>query len=87
MIWGLTYIGENITVELIPGLSNIDVTEVNLPEYLEACLKYRLLNQCEYQTYELPLEFFDVIPQSLLSLFDYEEPELLMCEKPPCNAA
>jgi hypothetical protein len=80
-------LGENITVELIPGGSNIDVTEDNLPEYLEACLKYRLLNQCEYQTNELLLGFFDVIPQSLLSVFDYEELELLLCEKPPYNAA
>jgi hypothetical protein len=40
-------------------------------EYAEACLKYRLLGQCEKQIQELLLGFFDAVP-------DYQELEKLM---------
>ena len=55
-------LGVKNTVELIPDGANVDVTEENLPEYIEACLKYRMLGRCEKQINELLLGFFDVIP-------------------------
>ena len=36
-------LGMKKVVELIPGGENIYVNEENLPEYIKACLKYRLL--------------------------------------------
>ncbi|KAL7554541.1 hypothetical protein ACHAWF_018001, partial [Thalassiosira exigua] len=75
-------LGVKQTVELVPNGENIDVTEENLPEYIEACLKYRLLGRYEAQLNELLLGFFDVIPEPLLTIFDFQELELLMCGLP-----
>ena len=75
-------LGVRTTVELVPDGANIDVTEENLPEYIEACLKYRMLGRCEKQINELLLGFFDVIPEPLLTIFDFQELELLMCGLP-----
>ena len=71
-------LGVKKTVELVPGGADINLTEENLPEYIEACLRYRLLGQYEAQLTELLLGFFDVIPPPLLTIFDFEELERLM---------
>ena len=63
--------GERRIVELVPGRSSIGVTEGNQPEYFEACLKCRLLGQYEAQLSQLLLGFFDVIPQPLVTVFDF----------------
>jgi len=69
-------------VELVPGGSDIDVTNENFPEYVEACLKYKLMDCVKPQLNELLLGFFDVIPEPLLTIFDFQELELLMCGLP-----
>ncbi len=69
-------------VDLIPNGSNIDVTSDNLPEYLEANLKHRMLTRIQPQLTELLLGFYDVLPEPLLLIFDYYEFELLMCGLP-----
>jgi hypothetical protein len=69
-------------VELVPGGKDIEVTNDNFSEYLEACLKYRLLDRVKSQLTELLLGFFDVIPEPLLTVFDFQELELLMCGLP-----
>jgi len=75
-------LGVKKTVELIPDGANVEVTTDNLPEYLEACLKYRMLDRTKPQMTELLLGFFDVIPEPLLTVFDFQELELLMCGLP-----
>jgi E3 ubiquitin-protein ligase NEDD4 len=75
-------LGVKKVVELIPGGANVDVTEENLPVYIEACLKYRMLDRYKSQLNELLLGFFDVIPEPLLTIFDFQELELLMCGLP-----
>lgn len=75
-------LGVKETFELIPGGANVDVNKDNLPEYLEACLKYRMLDRTKPQMTELLLGFFDVIPEPLLTVFDFQELELLMCGLP-----
>ncbi|EJK45378.1 hypothetical protein THAOC_36008 [Thalassiosira oceanica] len=75
-------LGVKRTVELVPGGVDIDVTEENLPEYMKANLKYRLLGRYEKQLNELLLGIFDVIPAPLLTIFDFQELELLMCGLP-----
>lgn len=69
-------------VELIPGGKDIEVDNTNFPEYLEACLRYRMLDKVKAQLNELLLGFFDVIPEPLLTVFDFQELELLMCGLP-----
>lgn len=69
-------------VELVEGGAEIEVTEDNLPEYLEANLKYRMLDRIRPQLTELLLGFFDVMPEPLLTIFDFQELELLLCGLP-----
>lgn len=69
-------------VELLPGGADKDVTNDNFNEYLEACLRFRVLNRVKPQLTELLLGFYDVIPEPLLTIFDFQELELLMCGLP-----
>ncbi|KAL3808648.1 hypothetical protein ACHAXA_006635 [Cyclostephanos tholiformis] len=78
-------LGEKKQIELISDGANVSVTRENLPEYIEACLKYRLLGRYEAQLNELLLGFYDVIPEPLLTIFDFQELELLMCGLPEIN--
>jgi len=73
------FLGSIETVDLVPNGADIDVTEDNLPEYIEACLKYRLLGRYQAQLNALILGFYDVLPEPLLTIFDFQELEMLMC--------
>jgi len=70
------------TINLIPDGENVDVTQDNLVEYLESVLQYRLVKRVKNQMKELLLGFTEVIPESLLTIFDFQELELLMCGLP-----
>jgi hypothetical protein len=69
-------------IELVKDGADIEVTNDNFPEYMEASLKYRMLDRVKPQLNELLLGFFDVIPEPLLTVFDFQEIELLMCGLP-----
>ena len=75
-------LGENRSVDLIENGSNITVTNENLPQFLEANMKYHMMDRVKRQLTELLLGFFDVIPEPLLTIFDFQELELLMCGLP-----
>lgn len=75
-------LGENRVVELMEGGEDVSVTNDNLPEFLEANLKYHLMDRVKPQLTEMLLGFFDVIPEPLLTIFDFQELELLMCGLP-----
>jgi len=68
---------------VVPGGAHIAVPEENVSEYMEACLKHRILGQCEAQMNELLLGFFDAFPAPLLTVFDFHELEWLMCNGLP----
>uniref|UniRef100_A0A7S4II14 HECT-type E3 ubiquitin transferase n=1 Tax=Odontella aurita TaxID=265563 RepID=A0A7S4II14_9STRA len=74
--------GDKKVVHLVPNGDQMEVQADNLPEYFEACLKYKLNGQVKAQLNELLLGFFDVIPEPLLTIFDFQELELLMCGLP-----
>mmetsp|Transcript_13405 Transcript_13405/g.29667 ORF Transcript_13405/g.29667 Transcript_13405/m.29667 type:complete len:781 (-) Transcript_13405:1579-3921(-) len=69
-------------IELVPGGKDMDVTCDNLPEYMEATLQYKMMGRVKPQLNELLLGFFDVIPEPILTIFDFQELELLMCGLP-----
>jgi len=75
-------LGENRVVELMEGGKDVPVTNDNLPEFLEANLKYHMMDRVKPQQTELLLGFFDIIPEPLLTIFDFQELELLMCGVP-----
>lgn len=72
------HLGVTETVELVPGGGDITVTNENLPEYLEAQCKYRTMGRIKDQLLEFLKGFYDVVPEPLLSVFDFQEVELLL---------
>jgi len=70
------------TIDLIPNGEDTDLALDNLPEYLEAYMKYKLVGNVQPQLTEILLGFFDVIPEPLMTIFDFQELELLMCGLP-----
>jgi len=78
-------LGESKTIELVEGGSKIDVTRYNLAEYIEFRVKYQLLGRVQRQLQELLLGFFDLMEEPLLSVFDFQEIELLLCGLPEIN--
>lgn len=71
-------LGVTETVDLIPGGSEITVDNTNLPQYLEEQCKYRTLGRIDRQLLEFCKGFYDVVPEPLLSVFDFQELELLL---------
>ena len=71
--------GEPSVVELVEGGSNKEVTNDNLVEYLEALLRYQILERGKPQLTELLLGFLDVVPEPALAVFDSSELELMLC--------
>jgi E3 ubiquitin-protein ligase NEDD4 len=72
------HLGVAETVNLIPGGADITVTNDNLASYLEAQLKYRLVDRVKNQLKEFLRGFYDVVPEPLLSVFDFQELELVL---------
>ena len=54
------------------------MTNENLPEYLDAQLKYRTMGRINEQLAEFLKGFYDIVPEPLLSVFDFQELELLL---------
>jgi len=79
------FLGAHNEIPLVEDGENIDVTASNLPEYIECRLKYQMLGRVKPQLTELLLGFFDVIDEPLLTVFDFQELELLMCGLPEIN--
>jgi len=79
------FLGDSRIVDLIPDGRNLSLTNDNLDQYLEAQLRYRLCDRFNGQLRELLLGFYEVIPEALLSIFDFQELELLLCGMPNIN--
>jgi len=77
-----TFLGKNQIIELVSGGGDITLTDDNLAEYLEAQVKYRLLKRFSDQLREMLNGFYEIIPEALLSIFDFQELELLLCGLP-----
>lgn len=75
------------TVDLKENGEDVDVTNENIGEYVELVLKHRLLVRMRDQLTAFLVGFYDVIPEALLSVFDFQELELLMCGLPHIDLA
>uniref|UniRef100_A0AAV1T6S6 HECT-type E3 ubiquitin transferase n=1 Tax=Peronospora matthiolae TaxID=2874970 RepID=A0AAV1T6S6_9STRA len=73
------------TVELKPGGSNIDVTDENKIDYLSLVLRYRMLDSVAGQLTALLKGLYEVIPKSLLTIFDYQELDFYLSGLPTLN--
>jgi len=72
------HFGVTETVELVPGGGDKSVENDNLPEYLDEQLKYRTMYRIKEQLAEFLKGFYDIVPEPLLSVFDFQEIELLL---------
>ncbi len=70
------------TYELKPGGADIAVTAENREEYLQLVLSNRMLTSIESQVQWLLRGFYEIVPPDLLSVFDYQELDLLLCGLP-----
>ena len=77
-----TAANQTVTYELIPNGNDIMVTNDNKQEYLQLRLRHRLLDSIKLQLENLLIGFYEVIPPELLSVFDYQELDLLLCGIP-----
>lgn len=76
------FFGEDKDIELKEGGKDIDVTNENKFEYCEAILNYRLYKCIKLQVDALLSGFHDLVPLSLIKIFDYKELELLISGLP-----
>lgn len=79
--------GAVITEELKPGGKDIPVTDANKEEYLTLLLKHKMFGGVREQLEALLQGLYDVLPRTLLAVFDYQELELLLCGVPSIDVA
>ena len=77
--------GQIVEHELVPGGADKEVTDENKDEYISEMLKYRMLTSVSKQLHCFLQGLFEVVPRELLSVFDYQELELLLCGLPDIN--
>lgn len=71
--------GQTETIELKDTGDDIPVTLANRDEYVHLLIKYYLLDRVNSQLSSFLSGFYTVIPQALISVFDFQELELLGC--------
>jgi len=76
------HMGMRQTHELVPGGVNIAVTDSNKQEYLNRRFKFRMLDSISPQLWQLLCGLYEVVPMEVLSVFDYQELELLISGVP-----
>lgn len=74
-------------VELKENGRNMDVTDENKHEYLRLMLQHRMLASISDQLQEFLTGIYDVVPKTLLSVFDYQELELMLCGIPTIDTS
>lgn len=74
--------GEIEIIDLKENGRNITVTDENKMEYIYLRLRYIMLDSFADQLQHLMAGVFEVIPQELILVFDYQELELVLCGVP-----
>ncbi|UYV68273.1 NEDD4 [Cordylochernes scorpioides] len=72
-------LGQMQQTELKPGGANIPVTESNKLEYIDCVIKWRFVSRVQAQMNAFLEGFSELVPLSLIKVFDEHELELLMC--------
>ncbi|KAI4131684.1 MAG: hypothetical protein LQ338_001085 [Usnochroma carphineum] len=70
--------GERVEIELKPGGAEIEVTNENKKEYIDAMVEWRIQKRVEEQFNAFVTGFHELIPPDLVSVFDERELELLI---------
>jgi hypothetical protein len=72
LVFSTACAGVTETVDLVPNGGEVTVDNKNLPDYLDAQLKYRTMHRVQLQLTEFLKGFYDVVPEPLLSIFDFQ---------------
>lgn len=67
-----------VTIELKPGGADVEVTQDNKKDYVEAVVEYRISKRVKEQFEAFMSGFSELIPQDLITVFDERELELLI---------
>ena len=78
----IEHMGARITHELVPGGAQIPVTDENKLEYLERRFKFRVMDSVKDQLWQILCGLYEVVPREALSVFDYQELDLLLSGVP-----
>ena len=78
----VTSFGKTMVQPLKQNGENIDVTPENRNEYVKLMIQYMLLHRVNGQLGMFLKGFYEIIPQNLISIFDFQELELLVCGLP-----
>jgi hypothetical protein len=65
--------GTTCQVELVPGGSQIDVTDTNKHDFIQRKLRYHFFDSVQGQLYAFLKGLYEIVPAELLVLFDAEE--------------
>lgn len=74
--------GQTLMIELKEGGEDIEVDDDNKHEYIALLLEDMLFKSIKDQLEQFLRGFYEVIPHSLVCVFDYQELELLLCGLP-----
>eukprot|EP00940_MAST-03C_sp_MAST-3C-sp2_P001633 g1633.t1 len=77
-------------IEVVPlkrGGEDIDVTNHNRHEYAQLLLRHHMFDRVKGQLSQLLQGFYEVIPPALVSIFDFQELELMVNGLPQIDAA
>ena len=69
-------------VDLIENGRNVDVTESNKFDYVQKLCSAKLYDNIKPQVEALLKGFYEIIPQKLISIFNYNELELVISGSP-----
>lgn len=78
-------LGMTSTVNLIEGGDEIIVDNNNIDKYLQEQVRYRMFTRIKDQLKELLRGFYEVVPEPLLAVFNFQELELLLHGMPNIN--
>ncbi|CAG0903242.1 unnamed protein product [Cyprideis torosa] len=70
--------GETTQVDLVPNGSELPVTQENKEEYITKVVEWRFVNRIKTQMHEFLRGFEELVPLSMIKVFDESELELLL---------
>ena len=91
--WMMTFavdedvLGRRREVELKPGGASMDVTDDNKHEFVALRLRHRMLGAIAPQLTRFLAGIYEVVPERLLSVFDFQELDLLLSGMPKVSVS
>jgi len=73
---------QGTVLDLKPDGANIAVTNENVEEYLACLMQCKLLDRVKVQASHMLHGFYEVVPEVLIGVFNFQELELLLCGLP-----